>query len=653
MLFQQHDRWLEELLEYTNREEAVTCRDGYLTLTAIAQEIATACADARVHDHKQKASWESMAADLFDTLDWIGPGLLALVDTPGRAVHLAITNDLLVTGSGGGVRLDDAKRPIVAMQATALESVLARDDVLVAAWRDLVAACRNTDHVLYPSERIAFLRDTLVALSDYRKQDRRHFSPISTAVRVLVGDQTSVQQAQAMVGAPVDDEPYDPHAKSVLTEDERADLAARCIVERPPADKYVVWFRLSPGYFAKDPFITHGDVTFYEAQALAQLLIHQDQAPQELGVLPKELLTDEIRDLQRSGKINDHTGFEYEAGLVYARVTVHDVERHRAVETARMHLDTVLAVVGVHEDMWKVLDGYLFFDDSQWNPLGARWGLKKPLPEPVFYQNDHFATDLARFTADGHLITAETARRTQCPHRLLINLTNTAQDDSEAIVIAAVRAIEHCNTWAAPQGGHPWYDFIDGYLLEEYTLKAFAKRVVLDVFAATEQYRPDHTPGAVAPPELEAIREDIIVDSEWSTRIDSLKTVAHVPELRRIYANHWLARRLDETADSLSSGVALGVALGRERSRVKARVNRLRRSRNAATHGGPLSEAACGTIAELATMLALQALNTTIWATVTGQQVDAYATSQRDDYHRRTLRLTQGGDLTNLFALVP
>jgi hypothetical protein len=97
----------------------------------------------------------------------------------------------------------------------------------------------------------------------------------------------------------------------------------------------------------------------------------------------------------------------------------------------------------------------------------------------------------------------------------------------------------------------------------------------------------------------------------------------------------------------------LGVALGRERSRVKATVNRLRRSRNAATHGGPLSEAACGTIAELATMLALQALNTTIWATVTGQQVDAYATSQRDDYHRRTLRLTQGGDLTNLFALVP
>jgi hypothetical protein len=81
-MFEQHERWLEELLEYTNRNEAVTCRAGYLPLTAITQEIAAACADARKHDNQQKASWESMAADLSDTLDWIGPDLLALVDTP-------------------------------------------------------------------------------------------------------------------------------------------------------------------------------------------------------------------------------------------------------------------------------------------------------------------------------------------------------------------------------------------------------------------------------------------------------------------------------------------------------------------------------------------------------------------------------------------
>ena len=29
-MFEQHERWLEELLEYTNRKEAVTCRSGYV-----------------------------------------------------------------------------------------------------------------------------------------------------------------------------------------------------------------------------------------------------------------------------------------------------------------------------------------------------------------------------------------------------------------------------------------------------------------------------------------------------------------------------------------------------------------------------------------------------------------------------------------------
>jgi hypothetical protein len=652
-LFEQHDRWLEELLEYTKRKEAVTCSSGYMPLTAITQEIATACADSRPHSGQQVASWQSMADDLTDTLGWIGPDLLALVDAPGRAIHQAITTDLLAPGPNGRPRLDDSKRPLVAAAAIALTAILDGDDVLVAAWHDLVAACRDIDHVRYPSEGIAFLRDTLVGLSEHRRQDRGYFSPISTAVQVLVGDPTSVRQAQAMVGEPVDSStPFDPDAAVDLTDDERTDLAARCILERPPAGKYWVWFRLSPGYFGKDPCVTHGDITFYEAQSLASALTDHDRAREAFDVVPEELLTDEIRDLQRLGKVDDHKGFEYLPGLVYARVTVHDVERHSAVETARMLLDIVLAVVGVHEHMWKVLGGYLFFDDSPWNPFGARWGLKEPLPEPVFYQNDHFATDLGNMTANGHVITADTAQRLQPPLRLVSALTDAPPADAETVVMAAVRAIEHSNTWIAPTGGLHWNAFIDDYLLDEYTLTAFAKRVVLDVFAAADHYRPDHTPGAVPPAEIEVIRQDIIMDG-WGTQIDSPRTPAHVAALRRIYADHWLVRRLAETDDILSSGAALSAAFEEERRRVTARVKRLTRSRNSAIHGGPLSDAACDTIAEFATRLARQALTTTIWAIATGRQPDTHATNRRDEYRQRILKLTQGGDLANLFSLTP
>jgi hypothetical protein len=82
-------------------------------------------------------------------------------------------------------------------------------------------------------------------------------------------------------------------------------------------------------------------------------------------------------------------------------------------------------------------------------------------------------------------------------------------------------------------------------------------------------------------------------------------------------------------------------------------VKRLTRSRNAAIHGGPLSDAACGTIADLATTLARQALTTTIWAIVTGQQADAHTTTRRDEFRQRIQKLEQGGDLTNLFRLTP
>lgn len=213
-MFEQDARWLAELQAYTQREEVVTCRAGYMPLTAITQEIATASADARVHDHMQIDNWESMAADLSDSLNWIGPELLALVSTPAGAVHQAITNGVLVPRPPRRPQIDDSKRQAVVALTAVLAAVLDQDDVLVAAWRDLVAGCRDINHNLYPSERIAFLRDTLVGLSEYRRQDRQYFSPISTAVSVLIGYQGSVRQAQAMVGDPIDGAaPYNPQAK--------------------------------------------------------------------------------------------------------------------------------------------------------------------------------------------------------------------------------------------------------------------------------------------------------------------------------------------------------------------------------------------------------------------------------------------------------
>ncbi|WP_286151313.1 MULTISPECIES: hypothetical protein [unclassified Mycobacterium] len=651
-MFEQHDRWLEELLHYIDREESITCTSGHLPLPAILQEIADACADPQQHDRTQAYDWQSRASDLRETLDWLGPELRALVDAPAQGILQAITTQLLYTNKKRKLDLNDTKRSLVDAAAAALSAVIGRDDILVAAWRDLLTACRDSDHIAYPHERVAFLRDTLTALSGHRKQDPGHWNSASSAANVLVGYQGSVWVAKAMVGDPPDaTEPYDPQAKSTLTEAELADLAERCVVVSPATGDYVVWFRLAPAFVRSVSCVSHGDVTFYDAQMLASALAAGPQRVRELfGVVPEELLTEEIRELQQSGPITDHRGFEYQPQLVYARVLVHGVQRHHATATARGYLDAVLAVVGVHEDMWKVLGGTLFFDGKPSHFLPAEWGLKEPRPEPIFYQNDHFTTDLTEMTTAGHMITAAIALRLQPVLRLQSALTSTPRSDPEAVVMAAVRAIEHCNKWAAPLADHKWYAFAAEYFFDEYTVTAFARRAVGDVFAAVAQYVPDRSPGARIPAELSTIIKEV-TKSGWGPRMDRQNALDHVAALKQIYAGHWLVRQLNETDDILSSSTALSSAFALERQRLEGRVARLTRSRNAAIHGGPLSTAACDSIADFATVIARKALNTAVRATVAGQAVDVYAAAQRNEYLQRSQNLTSGGDLKNLFAL--
>jgi hypothetical protein len=79
-IFQQRERWLEELHEYVNRKELIICDAGYMSLPAITDEITEAAADPRPHTRQQRYDWKSRARDLDDTRAWLGPQLRAQVE---------------------------------------------------------------------------------------------------------------------------------------------------------------------------------------------------------------------------------------------------------------------------------------------------------------------------------------------------------------------------------------------------------------------------------------------------------------------------------------------------------------------------------------------------------------------------------------------
>ncbi len=58
-MFEQRERWLEELRAYTDEKDSVTSTSGRMPWDAIVREIDAACSDARPHGRQHIRDWHS------------------------------------------------------------------------------------------------------------------------------------------------------------------------------------------------------------------------------------------------------------------------------------------------------------------------------------------------------------------------------------------------------------------------------------------------------------------------------------------------------------------------------------------------------------------------------------------------------------------
>jgi hypothetical protein len=275
-------------------------------------------------------------------------------------------------------------------------------------------------------------------------------------------------------------------------------------------------------------------------------------------------------------------------------------------------------------------------------PRPLEWGPKKD-PEPTtYFQNDHVGGDLLNLEERGLEVAPDVAHRLQPVLQLSNALGSVPRTDPEGIVMAAVCAIEHCNTWTT-KGRKQWTELITLYLLDEFTRISFLKRVSHHPFEAIVRTTPDRAPDAPPLPELQDIKDDVS-EGMWGAQFNLEFAIRHIATLKTIYAGHPLARPLSELDNTLQPRDSIGRAIDAERERVRTRVARLTRSRNAAIHGGPLSEAACDSIADFAIDLADQALNSVTRAIVNGASISDHMKANREDNERRVRDLRRTGD---------
>ena len=155
-------------------------------------------------------------------------------------------------------------------------------------------------------------------------------------------------------------------------------------------------------------------------------------------------------------------------------------------------------------------------------------------------------------TSAGHTLQSAIAMSTA--------LKAAAKESPEATVMAAVRAIEHVNSWTTG-GKSTWTDFA-----AKYFKKADSRIRVAQFLRYFTQTAVDNTPDrrifAATPPELHQLRADLY-SWKWPDhrRFHTRAAVNHIGTLHRIYQDHWLARGLQELDQMFSTGDALAARL--------------------------------------------------------------------------------------------
>ena len=193
-----------------------------------------------------------------------------------------------------------------------------------------------------------------------------------------------------------------------------------------------------------------------------------------------------------------------------------------------------------------------------------------------------------------------------------------------------------------------------GALASDYFKKSESRGRIINfisyyVTRATKYCVEDVESDAVAQHELAQISSSIWTFVGPHEALDRRAAADYVPALHRIYADHWLARGLRELEVTFATTTDMYARLEEHGRQFDRHLGRLKRLRNAAIHGGPVSEAGCQSVAGFAFRLGHQCLNQAMRALFTGNDIPSYMNNFRDDQIERYERIRTTGDIDALF----
>ena len=650
MLVRQHESLVEELSVQLQFKEPITSSGAIMTLPAATADLKDWMADRRKFLTVQYDDWMQVIGDFNDSLSMTGPKLRACTTSSATQVNSLLQALFTASVNADGTvsyGIDAAVRADVLSHLGLLESDLTTDAAIVAAWRDLVKSAQTPNR---PVEELSFRRDTLFAIAQGRNLDVvGSFGTFESVNSVLTDIAEAVQEE-------LDREEGFEHQRIFPTSWKpsgqptwrRLQLCEQVLTRPPYRGDCIVWLRLAPT-FLREHDLSHGQVTFYNASYLSGFTRHPEGADEFFNVVPAEILSPVLPEhapILREGEVE----WEDDWHMAYARVVLPGIEVHTAEAKAIALVEALKAVNHPERDTWKLLRGSLLFVDGERRSRFS-WGPKEYTSEPYYPQNDRLSRDIRRMSQSNRTLDARSIHDLQDAIGMTTALKAASEESPQAVVMASVRAIEHVNAWTTG-GVKNWVDFASSYFK-----KAQARVKVVGFIShfakAAIDHVPDRRPDAPRAPQraLFDIRQRLMRTVGAHEYFNVRASADEVPALRGIYSEHFLARGLTEVETTLATPAGMFARLEEQSRRFDRQLARLKRLRNSAIHGGPISETACQSVAVFSYNLGHQCLNEALRALLTGTDVPSHMEQYRSDHVDRYERVKATGDVDALFVV--
>ncbi|MFI6603821.1 hypothetical protein ACIBHX_46960 [Nonomuraea sp. NPDC050536] len=530
---------------------------------AASEEVAGWLNDRRPYSKKyHQGPWTEAIEDFTSAVTRLGPAVQAMLQPQLRKAQTALT------GFPGTAPAPDREPAKAAM--TALRQRWSEPLVLEAAWHDLLAACRDDESRF---DIIAARRDLFWRLAGFTDWHPRELS--GELCSVLDGSTFDVTLAQVKLGD-IEEPPGDQWGQreelSELTDEEILELCRRLLFLEPTPSHHVIWLTFTN---AASPLTSKeiGPVTLFDGPWLRARL--NDGSPRLLQGLPAEL----------SHPDSDVSAQDVLEGkdVVLARVDLGKGVFADPAQTARERLHALvgLARFRTGSTEWTPVDGYRHAIDGVmvgfqvFRLPGSR--RRRPYDDPVGRMLAELTPKLWDKLAQADKELRETVGAVQW-------WQEAQQQQSLAALVLNVRVIELTATRVCTL---PWTSYLDTYLASAW-IRATIINQLFDVVSEAVADPEGKAAGSQA--ELRSIRKEIETpDAPGVVGFGGLAAVQALPRLIGLYPVHSLCgRRLRQLAERLASPATLADWAKEIGNRWKTARARLRRSRNAIAHGGPV-----------------------------------------------------------------